>query len=448
MLIELFLLSVSAGPPLPRGQVLETLHGADPEQKYALYLPTSYDPARSAPIVYILDPRGRALHALERFRAGGEALGLVLASSYRSRSDETSDPNTPALQAMWADTHVRLALNDRRVFLAGFSGTARAACALAAAARGQVAGVIGVGAGFEPRPTAKGELGFLYYGAVGDTDFNYDEMQELDGALHDLGVRYRYEVFPGPHGWMPEAVATRALEWMVSHSSPPDTLLEASWNRDVGRARDLEAAGRLQEAWRLWTWIARDYAKQRDTREAEARAGLLLASEQRKAEVKADRKRRERERAQLQRAQEAIARARAAVDDPTALVRLLSDLQIQSLRKKAEGEGDEGLSAQRVLNSLQSQVAFYLPRDASKRGDHAEAALYLSIASEIRPEDPQIWYHLAAAQARAGRGKSALASLGKAVDAGFADRARLESDADLASLRREPVFQQLVTRLQ
>jgi Flp pilus assembly protein TadD len=97
---------------------------------------------------------------------------------------------------------------------------------------------------------------------------------------------------------------------------------------------------------------------------------------------------------------------------------------------------------------LQSQVAFYLPRDASKRGDHAEAALYLSIASEIRPEDPQIWYHLAAAQARAGRGKSALASLGKAVDAGFADRAQLESDADLASLRREPVFQQLVTRLQ
>ena len=93
-------------------------------------------------------------------------------------------------------------------------------------------------------------------------------------------------------------------------------------------------------------------------------------------------------------------------------------------------------------------MAFYLPRDASKRGDHAEAALYLSIASEISPEDPQIWYRLAAAQARAGRGKSALASLGKAVNAGFADRARLESDADLASLRREPVFQQLVTRLQ
>jgi Flp pilus assembly protein TadD len=129
------------------------------------------------------------------------------------------------------------------------------------------------------------------------------------------------------------------------------------------------------------------------------------------------------------------------------LPRLLSDLRISELRKKAGGEGAEAVSARRVLNSVQSQVAFYLPRDASQRGAHAEAALYLTIAAEIRPEDPQVWYHLAAAQARAGRGKTALASLGKAVDAGFADRARLESDADLASVRRDPGYPKLVARL-
>jgi predicted esterase len=435
-----------ADPPLPRGTVVETLHGEDPDEAYALYLPSAYDPARPSPIVYVMDPRGRALLALELFRPGAETLGFVLASSYRTRSDEATDVNTPALQAMWADTHARLSLDDEKVFLAGFSGTARVAVTLASAAQGRVRGVVGAGAGFEPRPIAKGDLGFLYFGASGDSDFNYGEMQETDEKLFELGVPYRYEVFPGPHSWMPEAVATRALRWMALHSSPPGTFREASWNRDLGRARELERAGRLQEAWRLWSWISRDYAGTHDTSEPQARAAALAASEPRKAEVKADRKRRERERAAIERAQVSIAQARAT-DDPSVLPRLLSDLRIAELRKKAAGEGAEALSARRVLSSVQSQVAFYLPRDASQRGAHAEAALYLTIASEIRPEDPQVWYRLAAAQARAGRSKSALSSLAKALDAGFDDRARLEGDADLASLRRDPGYQKLVSRL-
>jgi predicted esterase len=448
----LVLLAIAPAPAdaaLPRGTVVETLHGADPEQTYALYLPSAYDPAHPAPIVYVLDPRGRALLALELFRPAAEALGFVLASSYRTRSDEKADLNTPALQAMWADTHARLALDDDRVFLAGFSGTARVAVALASAAQGRVRGVVGAGAGFEPRPIAKGDLGFLYFGASGDADFNYDEMQGMDETLFELGVPYRCEVFPGPHSWMPEAVATRALRWMALRSQPhpSEAVLNAAWSEDVARARELDAAGRLHEAWRQWSWIARDYAGRRDTSEAEARAKALLASEARKAESKSRRKDGERERAAIDRAQQTIAQAKAAGDDLSGLPQLLSDLRIAELRKKAAGEGPEALSARRVLSSVQSQVGFYLPRDASQRGAYAEAALYLTIASEIRPEDAQVWYHLAAAQARAGRTKSGLSSLAKALDAGFADRARLESDADLASLRRDPGYQKLVSRL-
>ncbi len=441
--------SVPAEAPLPRGKVAESLHGEDPEQTYALYLPTAYDPARPSPIVYVLDPRGRALLALDRFRPGAESLGFVLASSYRTRSDEATDVNTPALQAMWADTHARLSVDDERVFLAGFSGTARVALTLASAAKGRLRGVVGAGAGFEPRPIAKGDLGFLYFGASGDSDFNYGEMQETDEKLFELGVPYRYEVFPGPHSWMPEAVATRALRWMAlrSQARVSESVLDTAWSEDVARARELETSGRLQEAWRQWSWIARDYAGARDTGEAEARAKALLASEARKAESKARRKDRERERAAIARAQETIAQAKASGDDLAGLPKLLSDLRIADLRKKAAGEGPDALSAQRVLNSVQSQVAFYLPRDASQRGAYGEAALYLTIASEIRPEDAQVWYHLAAAQARAGRTKSALSSLAKALDAGFDDRARLESDADLASLRRDPGYSKLVSRL-
>src|SRR5262249_12857585 len=208
MIPALLLVFTAASPPdgassLPRGQVVESLHGAETDQTYALYLPTSYDAARPAPIVYLLDARGRALVPLERFRAGAESLGVVLASSYRSRSDEPTDPNGPAVRAMWVDTYDRLKLDEHRAFLAGFSGTARISGALAAATKGALAGVIASGAGFPAGLAPARGLGFLYFAGVGDEDFNHDEVRRLDRRLFDLDYPYRYEVYPGPHDWMP-----------------------------------------------------------------------------------------------------------------------------------------------------------------------------------------------------------------------------------------------------
>ena len=114
----------AADVPAP-GTIAERVACRDrPEKTYALYLPPSYAPDRPAPILYLLDARGRALLALERFRGAAEAYGWILASSYDSRSDTKDDPNTPALQAMWSDTHARLSIDPRRLYLGGFSGTA------------------------------------------------------------------------------------------------------------------------------------------------------------------------------------------------------------------------------------------------------------------------------------------------------------------------------------
>ena len=82
-----------------------------PAQAYALYLPSSYATDRPAPILYLLDARGRALVALERFREAAEAYGWILASSYGSRSDTKDDPNTPGAPG-GLERHAR-ALLDR-----------------------------------------------------------------------------------------------------------------------------------------------------------------------------------------------------------------------------------------------------------------------------------------------------------------------------------------------
>jgi hypothetical protein len=107
----------------PGGQGREVLTeridcSASPGQGYALYLPPSYDPARPAPVLFLMDAQGPH----REISSGARKFGFVLASSYNSASDEAADPNRQALAAMWIDAAEHLSLDARRVYLGGFSG--------------------------------------------------------------------------------------------------------------------------------------------------------------------------------------------------------------------------------------------------------------------------------------------------------------------------------------
>ena len=99
-----FALPQNASGPAPGTVAERIVCRDDPSEAYALYLPSAYTPSRRWPVVYALDPRGRALIPLELLKEGAERYGFVIASSYGSRSDEAVDPNVKALGALWRDT--------------------------------------------------------------------------------------------------------------------------------------------------------------------------------------------------------------------------------------------------------------------------------------------------------------------------------------------------------
>src|SRR6202035_1071035 len=271
--------------PLPKGAVVERVAcRADAKETYALYLPSTYSPARRWPIVYALDARGQALLPLERFRAGAETYGYIVASSYNSASDGPMQPTTAAMQAMWNDTHQRFAVDDKRVYAAGHSGTVRAACIMAAAVPGSIAGVIGAGAGFPFDQAPTKDTPFLFFGTIGNVDFNYYELQDLENRLTDLHLPHRIEEFAGPHEWMPPELATAALGWMDVQAMKAGTrakdaaLVDGLWQQDLAAARAAEAAGRPFDAWRRYSAMAGEYAGVRDAAEAIAKAAELGAS--------------------------------------------------------------------------------------------------------------------------------------------------------------------------
>ena len=132
------------------------------------------------------------------------------------------------------------------------------------------------------------------------------------------------------------------------------------------------------------------------------------------------------------------------------MAQVVAALKIPELRAKAKSapEPDERLSAQRILNTLGVQTGYYLPQTFSEHKQYDRAVFMLSIAAEIDPENPNVWYSRAAAHARKGDRKRALADLLNSVDKGWKDLAALQKEEAFAPLRQDPEYQRIVAALQ
>lgn len=447
--------SVAPATELPKGVIVEEVRVQDhPGQSYALYLPSGYRPDRRWPILYAFDARGQGAAFAERFRLAAETWGVIVASSNNSASDGSMEPSFQSMRAMWADTRRRFAVDGRRVYAAGFSGTVRAACTLAEIAPGTIHGVLGTGAGFPfDRPPGK-DTAFAFFGAVGDRDFNYYEMMDLDAALTGLGLPHRVELFEGGHEWLPADLAVEGLAWLelqrikAGQREPDAAILDAVWKRGLERAQAYEGAGRLFEAWRSYKALATDFQGLRETP-----ADFLKKVTALEASEAFTRQRRERE-DRMRRDQESLDRARKALvaavpgEGPIPLNRALSAIRVPELKKRAgSADREESLSARRVLDTVLVQAGYYLPRDLLERKDYDRALFYLSIATAIAPEDPGLWVRTAVANASKGSRKKALDNLRQAMDLGWRDLSRLEEEPAFASLRGEEGYKRMVAEM-
>jgi predicted esterase len=256
----MFLAALLAAAALAPGEVTEKISCRDkPGQSYALSLPSAYTPEKLWPVLYMLDARGRALLPIERFRAAAEEFGWILVSSYNSRSDTKEDPNLPALQAMWNDTHERLALDPRRAYATGFSGGARAAVAMALFAPKLFAGVIGCGAGFADESAPAKDVPFLYFGTVGDRDSTcgcpLDETLAAAGAVSHRDLR-RARLAPPPSpqavaGWRSGRCDRRAPEGRRAHRRAPRRALVGRGTGGRGRSAEAATGGARRKTWGL-----------------------------------------------------------------------------------------------------------------------------------------------------------------------------------------------------
>lgn len=441
----------------PTGRIVERLVSqSDTSQAYALYLPQAYRPDTVWPVLFLMDPRGRAPRALGLFQPAAERLGYVVISSYNTSSDGPAEPTYLAFNTMLRDVQQGLLVDPARLYLAGFSGTARLSWDIASHLRGHVAGIIGVGAGLPFPPawldTAFTENRFGVFLTSGIRDFNYQEVRRLDRQLSRLGFRHSLVTFDGDHSWPPEEVASRALEWLTMDAMwRRRAPMDRRWVDSLAAARLTaagrdEVAGRRPEAYESFLAIVAQFDGLTDVDSARGRADELgrESSVRRYLDEMEEAEKRERE---FERHIAAFIRAAGGPKSRRELQRARSKFKVEDLKKKAAARGDEpaGLAATRMLETLFVQTGFYLRQELFQARRFEAAATALEVAHEVKPDNGNVCLHLARAYAQTGLEREALDKLACAAVGKSIAGEELGSDPLLAPLADHPEFQRYLT---
>jgi dienelactone hydrolase len=449
----------ASGEPVPGRLIERVVCAADAAQSYAVYLPSNYDPGRAWPILYCFDPRANGKRPVGLAQAAAERLGYIVVGSNNSRNGSWQAIELAARHLV-RDTQRRFRLDPRRRYSMGFSGGSRAASA--AAAEFGFAGVIGCGAGL-PDNGRKNEVRFVYFGAVGDGDFNYSEMQDVMSTLATRKVPHRLAVFPGAHEWLPASVADEALTWFELQAMRSGARDRESAMIDAWLSQRLQRAagqGETGEAWLEYQQIAADFEGLADTTEASRRAGELKGKKPVRAFVSAQKKLRRQENEWLDRLYASVA---FALNPPERDLATEMFAQLPAMGPSMSEPNEEGvrtampspgisasyappgatdrfvgvrrlaaeLAREQAANAAARRVLGHrlamLERAnwAAERGEIAAALVYAETAAILQPDAADSYFVWARVCAKDNQRQRARELLALARTKGFADTARL-----------------------
>jgi predicted esterase len=424
---------------------------AKPDQSYALYLPSHYTPSKRWPIVYAFDPAARGNVPVDLLRDAAERYGYIVVGSNNSRNGSWK-VEAEAAKAMLEDTHARLAIDDRRVYFAGFSGGARVASQIAQRCK-CAAGVLLNGAGFSPGTPPSGDVTFAVFAAVGSFDFNYPEVAQLDETLEESGFPHVLRHFDGPHQWAPASLMEEALVWFrlvaIKQSREPrdDAFVAAQTAEAAARAHALEQSGDLYAAWREYRQAAVTFDGLADT--TALRQGKASLAQQKPVRDGAKREKQEfQEQEQLTREISsglAALRSDAMTRSDT---RSQTEQKVTALRERAAYEKHP--EKLRVLRRALSGILVEA-MEAGEERLHAKdiniAKDYFQLATDADPDSAWALSSLATARALTGDRQGTLEALRHAREktkdpAAFS--AWLNEEPAFAKLREDPQFHALL----
>jgi hypothetical protein len=413
----------------------------DQSVTYSLYLPSNYDVKKSWPVIFCFDPKGDGTLPVSRFQNIAETMGYIVVGSNNSRNGMQFEEIDRISGIMFRDVEEKMAINKKRIYLAGFSGGARIACLLAFRSN-EIKGVIACSACFDNSVTHQSNFDFI--GISGSEDMNYVEMRQLEKSMVNWGSNYQFITYEGKHQWPPIETLSRALQIMELYAMKSGVIeknmkmVNSLYSEDTAKlayytkSDDLDT---LSLALRFTQNCLEAYSGLADTSFFKNEIDNLNKNKKLTAYLKKE---------------EAVEQAESKKENDYSSTFSVKTLEwwkkeLTNLNNTVE-KGTTLISrnsAKRLLSFI-SIMSYSYVNAALSRQNWKAAGYFLSIYKMADPDNPDYYYFLSCYYSNTGQFRKAVESLRTAMSKGFSDRYKLINDPLLDKVRALPEFATMI----
>ena len=171
---------------ISKGKITDNIKVNDTlPETFSLYLPSNFTDAKSWPVIFVMDLKGKGKQALSMFKAAAEQEEFILASSDNLSDTLTLSQNILISSRMFNAVVDLLPVRKNMSYTSGFSNGARFA-SIVPTFVSEIKGVISCGAAVGNLEILSVKRPFHFVGIAGREDYNFRELLETRNILDQL----------------------------------------------------------------------------------------------------------------------------------------------------------------------------------------------------------------------------------------------------------------------
>jgi len=410
---------------------------------FSLYLPKIYSIDKKFPAIYIFDSHARGKMPVELYKDLAEKYGYILIASNNSKNGLSPEISNNITSTLIGECSIRFSIDSRQVYTMGFSGGARVAGSIAIN-QGGIAGVIACGAGLPSNPNFANK-NFHFMAMVGNKDFNYLEILNVEQQLSSLNIKNNICVFDGKHEWPKKETMEEAFQWLELNSMKNTfKIIDYSLIDKVKEFLDVKIKNASDNKQIIEEY---DYNKKAinfldgltNITKYESRIVNIETSEKYLNAKQNQNNNFSLETGLQQKYSQAF---------QTQNTKWWKN-EINQINKfiKINKNPKQSLVYERVKSYL-SLIAYMYSDKTVKINDFANAKKFLQIYQMVDPTNSEIYYLKATIYNKQGNKQKTFENLNFAIDNGFEDSQRLNEDIEFSAIRQTKEFKQLIERLE
>jgi hypothetical protein len=403
----------------------------DASNTYTVYLPTSYSKEKKRPVLIFFDAHANGSLPINKYRDLAEKWNCILIGSNSSKNGISPDLSLRIGDELMTDARNRFSIDETNILLCGFSGGARVAAAMALN-RNDIKGVIGNSASPQAPLTQQ-----IFIGLAGLGDMNYLEMRKFENSMAP-NKQHALLVFEGKHEWAPSSAMENALLMCLLYDYKLNGVSKDSLMTKVLEENAISQADSLKDNGCM---LSRDHLK---TIHLFLESGGKLEQKYKSIEnsacVKSDElawKQAEKDESELQ-----TYLGEALLSRDTSW--WMGNVDVYFHPQKTTGANR---FMRERLQGYMSLMCYTYSNQAFRMGNLHAAEKMTHVYGIIDPENSEWRYLRASLFMKLGIKEQVIPNLQNAIELGFNDKTRLQTDPIFEPIRNDAAFTELFGKM-